>query len=249
MKFTKSIVAVSFYWAMLLSSSAFMFPSQVFASDVTAEEIKRIAEDGKEPYLRAIEFEYLKMFGNADISETPVTEDRLINIEDLWNPKSDIYKKNLKRDPFYVLGHPFKVYTIQTEDFLNYYDSTDLTSITRATNKWFVPVYIHKKLRAMLTVGYMNDEWQVVGIQMGDFAEFERMDNKSIFVETTQSPANFIIIHSNNENKIYPLKYFEEYMELDKAQADSSGLYDIPYFMSILTDKVNSNEKILNRLK
>jgi len=238
MKNSNSMIIFTVFFTLLLASSAFSYHSLCFSSDVTAEDIKRIAEDGKDEFLAGIMMEYLVKYGKTEIPETPLPETPIKNFHDLTEANIEQNQK-LKSNPVVVLGDPFIVYTIQTEDLLNYNESVDLSFILIPT-KWFVPVYIHKKPRAMLSVGYMHDKWQVVGIGLGDYSEFEHMDKESSFVRMHQTPADFIITKINGKKMIYPFSMAKKFMKLDDSRVEYAGHYNVSEFMSKLTNIVKS---------
>ncbi len=253
MKTTKSMVVVSVFCMLLLSSSASIFPSQGFSSDVTAEDIRRITEDGKEPYLAAIVMDYLIHQGKTDATETVITETPIANLIDLWNPDSDIYKKNLNHDHVIVFGEPFQIYTIKTEDILNYDENVDISSIQIPSNIWNVAVYIYNRPSALLIVGYQDGKWEVEGAGLGDVSEsmdiIQKMcvtckNKKSTFVRINSIGADFIITDKYGKKMIHPFSYTIKLLKLDDRQVNTSGLFDVPYFMSKLTKSVVNKEII-----
>jgi len=232
------------YVSCLLLFGLVLSPAQGFSSDITSEEISRIADEGKDPFIGAVAMEYYMQFGNTEAPKYPD-----ISFEDAMNPNSDAYKK-LKKNPIVVLGDPFQIYTIETEDILNYNADTDLSSILVPTTQWFVPVFVHKKPRAILTVDYMDGEWQVVNIGMGDNSEkvdkngkmgVTSKDGKSKFVRIYPAKSDFIVTDINGKKKILPFSYAKDALDLDSELEDSSGLYEVSDFMPKLINNVRTN--------
>lgn len=240
-------LTVVVYVSCLLLFGLVLFPAQGFSADITSEEISRIADEGKDPFIGAIAMDYELQFGK---NEAPNHSD--ISFEDALNPDSDAYKK-LEKNPIVVLGDPFRIYTIETQDILNYNAGTDLSSILVPTTQWFVPVFFDKKPRAILTVDYLDGVWQVVNISMGDTSEKvdknDKMgvkgDNpKSKFVRIYPAKSDFIVTDTDThgKNKILPFSYTVVALGLDSKKADSSsGLYETTDFMPQLSSHVEAN--------
>ena len=237
------------YVSCLLFFGLVLFPAQGFSLDITSEdisseEISRIANEGKEPFIGAIALEYYRQFGNSEAPGRPV-----INLEDALDPSSDIHKE-LKENPIVELGDPFRVYTIETQDILNYNSDIDLSSILVPTTQWFVPVFIHKKPRAILTVDYLDGELKVVNIGMGDISEKvdknEKMglrgdNSRSKFVRIYPAKSDFIVIDTNGKKKLLPFSYTVDALEIDIHRADSLGHYELSDIMPKLITNVKVN--------
>ena len=214
------------------------------SEDITAAEIKRIAEAGKDPFIGAILLEYYKEFGESEAPKYPV-----MRLQDAMNPDSAI-NAEIKKNPVVVLDEPFQVYTIETGDILNYNSGVDLSSILKPTTKWFVPVFIHKKARAMLTVDYLDGEWKVVSIGMGDISEkvdknkkmnVAAKDTNSKFVRIYPALSDFIVTDIQGNKKIFPFSYSVDALDLDSRRADSAGLYEVADVMPHVIDVVRKN--------
>lgn len=219
-------------------------PAKGSAIEITPEEVSRIAEEGKEPFLATIALEYQNVFGN---SEVPKHSE--FTLEDALNPTSDVHA-NLKKNPVIILGEPFQVYTIATDAIMNYNSAISLSSIVIPTTKWFVPVLFHNKPRAILTIDFTNGGWEVVSIGMGDISEKVnktlKMDIKgknrtNKFVRIYPALSDFILAETQGKEKILPFSYTVTALNIDNTHADASGLHEVSDIMPKLISRVQNN--------
>ena len=78
-----------------------------------------------------------------------------------------------------VLGAPFQLYTITPTKLLNAEDDTPVNSLISPTGRWFFPIILESKSRAILTVERMEGEWQAVTLGMTGLAvEMEKLNRQ-----------------------------------------------------------------------
>lgn len=226
----------------LFSLGLMFFPATGSAAETTSDDVSLIAEDGKEPYLAAIAIDYLKESGMADN-----TGQTVIYLEDVLKPGSTIAAE-LKKKNAPVLGEPFQVYTISTNNILAHSSTDDISTIIVPTTQWFVPVFIKNKPAAMLTVDYINDKWQVVGIGMSSLekemnsisANFKPGKGKNHkFVRIYPALTDLIAADKQGTNKLQLFSY--SIIKVDSSLADADGHYKSSDVMPKLKEQVKSN--------
>lgn len=234
---------VCFIFSLIVFAVELSLSVPAYSSNITPQEIMQIAETGMSPFLGAIAIDYYVKFGK-EVPSRPIT-----TLEDALNPDSAI-SNELMKNPAVVLGNPFQVYTINTQDLLSYTSDVDISSIVVPTTRWFVPVFINNKARAMLTVNYLGNEWKVVNIGMGDVSEKvdknAKMDvtgkgGTSKFVRIYPAESDFILSEVNGKEKVLPFSYASAALQLNPNLADSQGLYNPSDFMPQLINRVLSN--------
>jgi hypothetical protein len=232
------------YVLCLFSLGLFLFPSQGLSIEITPEEISRIAENGKESFMAAIALDYYTNYGIYEDAALPVIE-----LEDALNPNTPIHME-LKKRPAVILGEPFQVYTIYSEDILNWKPGIDLSTILVPTTKWFVPVFIRHKPKAMLTVDYVDGTWKVVSIGIGDVSEkvdkitkagIKGRVRKNKFIRIHPALSDFIVVDVDGKQKILPFSYSIDALGIEIFRADSLGLYDLSDIMLRLVDRIKNS--------
>ncbi len=236
------LMAITYVSCLLLIGLS-LAQAQEFASDITSEEIFKIANEGKDTFIGAIGLEYFRQFGKTEAPKIPTT-----NLEDALNPNSD-FNKGQNKNHSIVLGDPFQIFTIETQNILNYDPNIDLASIIVPTTTWLVPVMIHNQPRAILTVNYQDGAWKVVSIGMGDISEKSDKNGKmntggkdktNKFIRIYPAKSDFIVTDKNGNKMIIPFSYTKDNLNLDSKQEDSEGYYESSYFMSKLNARVKS---------
>lgn len=242
----KAVSKYSYHLPWILAfiiAATFTFPILCSASDMSPDKISAIAEKAKDRFVGAIAMQYLKQYGATEIA----SEQPPMDLEDAMNPTSSAHNY-IKQHPTVVLGKPFKVYSIDTSNIVNYSAGTDLASIVVPTTQWLVPVFIHNKPRAMLTVDDVDGVPQVININMRDMSEtVDKATKMNItggqnkFLRIYALSCDFILTSSNGQNKVLPLSYSVKKLGLDTSLADSSGLFGMAEVMQKLGQKIKEH--------
>ncbi len=214
------------FFALLL---VFVFSkTNVFSSEITSDEIMKIADKEKERFFGMMALDYVKKYGVPKYRHKPPH-----TLQDAMNVNGMSSKGKVGRNKYLGLGNPFRVYTIATSDILKFKGKKDIAELLIETNQWLVPFNIYGKGHACLTVGFMDGKWQVVGISMGNFSEhikklapeFRPGGKGGKFVRIYPAHVDFIVVDDDGETKIAMPSYSQEAFSLGKNKKDFRGLY------------------------
>jgi hypothetical protein len=231
-------ISVTYVLSMMLLVLV-CFPAQGFSIDVTPDQISKVAEAGKDFFIGTIALQYYKKYGISEMPKQPVT-----TLEEGLNPNSSV-NMSLKQNPAVVLGTPFQVYTINTADILGQTPIAQLSSVLVPTTQWFVPLFIYNQPRELLTVDYVDGQWTVVGIGLGDISEkvnkTSLMNGSLKFVRIFPGLSDFMVGNVNGQDMMLPFNYIQGALGLDPSLADSAGFYHVSDVMPKLADSVRNN--------
>ncbi|MEN6438545.1 MAG: hypothetical protein ABFD97_08175 [Syntrophobacter sp.] len=131
-----------------------------------------------------------------------------------------------------VLGEGFRVHTIPPESILSYDGKTSVHELILPTQIWFFPVMSRGRIRALLTVDKVGNEYKAVSIGGSGLAlqwasalesASSGEDGERVFVRVYQAAADFVVISGAAGTKMAPLG--AEMKERLKA-AGGATLYD-----------------------
>ena len=118
-----------------------------------------------------------------------------------------------------ILGEGFRVYTLPPELILNFDGRASIREMIRPTSMWFFPIFSKGRVRTLLTVDMVKNEYHAVSIGGSGLArqwtrahemrpasgEYER-----VFVRVYQAAADYVVMSDTVETKMAPLQAKDE---------------------------------------
>jgi hypothetical protein len=112
------------------------------------------------------------------------------------------------------LGTPFRQFTIEAQQLLDYDPATPLDRIVVPTPIWYFPIVIKGEMRTLLHVEMMDGTWQAVGIGSSGIAKMWTAAQKArpttarhanIFVRFYAARADFVMSTQDGDVEMIPL--------------------------------------------
>ena len=213
------------FWSVFVSlGSSAVYANIHDYNNVTPEEILSIAEAKKDIYFGMLGFNYLVKYPDEAASDSGLE-----------------------------LDYPFRIYSMNSLEILKYKTGDNFASMLLPTVEWLVPMSRSEKSRFCISVGYMNGEWQAVGIGMGDFGERLKKNippeympgkNGSKYVRIESISVDFIAVQDGDEIKLMSIpidNYPEDDYMFPPDKKDSRGLYSVADVMPNLAASVRQS--------
>jgi hypothetical protein len=149
--------------------------------------VQQAAEDGLDPFLEAISDELMGFYG--------------------FSPEYGLSGVSL--------GQPYRVFTIHPEALFNSGDIEDIRAIITTTQNWLFPLVQRDRIRAILTIDWMDDKWQAVSIGCpriaGELSRIERdwPDNSGYtrsLVRIYQAASDIMLVVKDARVRVVPFE-------------------------------------------